>query len=90
MSLAGRLNEKSTKKRDRLEMALFSISTSIVEVEEVILRNKQAMRRTPLVEDVLGTAMKRLDSIRESLRRSQIIIGEIWNEEQKKHWENGH
>lgn len=90
MSLAGRLNEKSTKKRDRLEMALFSISTSIVEVEEVILRNKQAMRRTPLVEDVLGPAMKRLDSIRESLRRSQIIIGEIWNEEQKKHWENGH
>ena len=83
----GRLNRKSAKKRDCLEIALFSLGTSIVEIEEVLLRNKQAIRRTPLVEDVLGPAVVRLNTIRDSLRKSQLAIGEIWNEQQAKRWE---
>jgi hypothetical protein len=81
------LKTDQRKRRDRLEVAVFSLGTALVELEEVLLRNRQAMRRTSLVVEVLDPAITRLESIRANLRQSQLAMAELWKEEEARRWE---
>lgn len=85
--MAGRLKNKAQKRRDYIEWAMFELRAAERDLDEVILRNKQAKRRTSLVDDVLDPAIERLIEIRKSVRRAKLAMNENWIEGQARRWE---
>ncbi len=82
----GRLRNEGTKERDQVEAALAALAGSMLALEEVLLRNEQAMRRTPVVEDVLRPAVERIRAIQKDIREAQREMGEVWSKGQIKKW----
>jgi hypothetical protein len=73
-------------RRDQTEEALAALGRSLRDIDEILLRMQQAIRRSSIVYDVLGPAVERLLALRSSLRSAQDVIGLIWKEEQTRHW----
>lgn len=86
----GRLKTKGTKKRDLVEVAMFELAVIERDLDEVILRNRQAIRRTGLVSDVLDPAIARLVEIRSRVRLAKRSMNDAWIDGQNKRWENCH
>jgi len=57
-----------------------------MDIDELILRNRQAMRRTGLVNDVLTPAIERLDQLRKSIHSIQADVQAAWSQGQEKDW----
>ena len=89
MGKRGKLAKGLTARRDHVETAQAALMGLLVDVDEVILRNQQAMRRTGLVADVLEPAVKRLAEIRDDIRLAQRELGEAWSEAQSRRWSDG-
>ena len=82
----GRLTKKRAAERDQVDQALYALSNSLIEIDEVILRNRQALRRSPLVGEVLEPAVERLASIRKRVRSAQRSLGDLWADGQTRRW----
>ena len=82
----GHKPKEQASKRDHLETAQAEMVGLLRDLDEVILRNKQAMRRTAIVVDVLTPAVERLVEIRESLRVVHTEINEVWSSGQERNW----
>ena len=82
----GRPSAEQMLQRDSLETAQAELIGLLRDLDEVILRNRQAVRRTPLVADVLGPGIERLTEIRESLRRVQENVNTAWSQGQERNW----
>jgi hypothetical protein len=74
------------KRRDQIEEEMAVLARSLRDIDEILLRMQQAIRRSSIVYDVLGPAVERLLALRSSLRSAQDVIGLIWKEEQTRHW----
>lgn len=83
---AGKLKRECSEKRDHIETASAVLYGLVVSVDEILLRNQQAIRRTAVVEDVLGPAVCRLVEIRQDLMTVQQEIHQAWSEEQERRW----
>jgi hypothetical protein len=59
---------------------------ALIDIDELILREQQAMRRTELVHDVLAPSVQRLEELRWSLRMAHselsVFLAERSYEEQ--------
>jgi len=58
----------------------------ILDVDEVIVRNQQAIRRTGLVDEVLSPAVERLEEMRDNLSLAQRELGIVWKDWQAGRW----
>ena len=85
--MAGRLKTKNTEKRDQVETAMFVLKRAERDLDEVILRSQQAVRRTGLVADVLDPAIERLMQIRKRVRVAKRAMNEAWLMGQAERWE---
>lgn len=85
--MAGRLKTKNSEKRDQVETAMFALKRAERDLDEVILRSQQAMRRTSLVADVLDPAIERLVQIRKRVRVAKRAMNEAWLTGQAERWE---
>jgi hypothetical protein len=70
-----------------VETALGALQRALIDLDEVILRNQQAMRRTGLVVDVLGPALERLTEIRGWAEIAKREMAAAWQENEKTRWE---
>jgi hypothetical protein len=86
MTPKGRLTLKAEIRRDQIEEEMAVLARSLRDIDEILLRMQQAIRRSSIVYDVLGPAVERLLALRSSLRSAQSAIGLIWKEEQTRHW----
>lgn len=86
--MAGRLIVDAATRRDHIETCQAELVCMISVVDELLIRNTQAMRRSPVVADVLSPAVDRLSSLRSSLRLVQREIGTYWAEQQTIHWQS--
>jgi hypothetical protein len=86
MTPKGRLTLIAEKRRDQIEEEMAVLARSLRDIDEILLRMQQAIRRSSIVYDVLGPAVERLLALRSSLRSAQDVIGLIWKEEQTRHW----
>lgn len=84
----GRLTNPSRIRRDDVERVLFELAPILAELDEVELRTRQAMRRTPLVVDVLQPALSSLEHIRERVSISTMAIGKLWMEGSERKWKD--
>lgn len=84
--MTGRLTDEARRMRDELETAQALLLCCAVDLDEVALRIRQAVRRTPLVGDVLSPALQRIDRIHADLCQAQIELHLTWNEKQAKKW----
>ena len=84
--MSGRLTDQARRMRDELETAQAILLGVSVDLDEVALRIRQAMRRTPLVGDVLGPALRRVERIHAGLRQAQCELSKNWNDEQARKW----
>lgn len=82
----GNKPKEMAKKRNHLETAQAEMVGLVRDLDEVILRTRQAMRRTAIVVDVLGPAVERLAEIRKSLRVVHAEINEAWSDGQERNW----
>jgi hypothetical protein len=73
--------------RDRIEAAQAHLVGMLVNIDELILRNQQAMRRSGVVVEVLEPAVKRLERMRHELRLAQKELNAAWVEGQNRKWE---
>jgi hypothetical protein len=73
-------------KRDEIETAQAELVGLVRDLDEVMLRLQQAMRRTQLVADVLAPAMKRTAEIRKALRRVHEQVNTAWARGQENNW----
>ena len=85
--MAGRLKTKNSEKRDQVETAMMVLKSAERDLDEVILRSQQAMRRTSLVADVLNPAIERLVQIRKRVRVAKAAMNEAWLAGQAEKWE---
>ena len=86
MTPKGRLTLIAEERRDQVEEALAALGRSLRDIDEILLRMQQAIRRSSIVYDVLGPAVERLLALRASVRSAQSAIGLIWKSEQTRHW----
>jgi ABC-type transporter Mla subunit MlaD len=68
----------SKRQRDHIEQALAHMAGILTDLDEVILRNRQAVRRTDLVKDVLDPALARLVGIQHELEEAQDELVQAW------------
>lgn len=87
VTVAGRLKTKNAEKRDQVETAMFALKRAERDLDEVILRSQQAVRRTNLVADVLIPAIERLIQIRGRVRTAKSALNEAWLAGQEDLWE---
>lgn len=64
------------------------IHAMLVDVDELAIRNEQAMQRTTLVVPVLEPAVDRLVQLRSSLRTCQRELSEVWADGEAERWMN--
>lgn len=84
--MTGRISANGGQERDHIEAAQATLAGLLIVVDEVGLRCQQAMRRSPLVDDVLLPAVDRLAEMHASLRLAQREIGAAWTEGQSRRW----
>lgn len=82
----GRPDQHQISRRDCIESAQAELVGLLRDLDEVILRNQQAIRRTELVADVLAPGIERLVEIRNSLRRVHKTVNTAWAEGQERNW----
>ncbi len=85
--MAGRLKTKNSETRDQVETAMMALKSAERDLDEVILRSQQAVRRTGLVADVLDPAIERLMQIRKRVRVAKRAMNEAWLTGQAERWE---
>ena len=86
MKERGRLTDQARSLRDQLENAQASLLVCAIDLDEVTLRIRQAMRRTSLVSDVLTPALDRLERIHNELKLAQCQLSQKWDQKQKEKW----
>ena len=85
--MAGQLIRTAAIRRDHIETCQAELVTLVDMVDECSIRTRQAMRRSPLVGDVLSPAAERLDEIRQSVELIRAEISEYWREQQCVRWQ---
>lgn len=88
--MTGRLTIKRGEQRDRVETAMFALRNAIRDLDEIILRNQQAMRRSTHVHAVLDPALDRLVTVRQAVMAARRELNEYWVEQQKRRWSDDH
>jgi len=83
------LTKRAHTQRTHLETAQAALSTLLADVDEVTLRNRQAMQRSPLVEPVLSPALDRLNGIRAGVAVALDELSSIWYAERADGWPFG-
>lgn len=83
----GRVKNANVVERDHIEAAQAALCGLLVSVDECILRNQQAMRRTGVVVEVLEPAVVRMEMLRAELRVVQRELSAAWVEGQQRKWE---
>ena len=83
----GRLNNNADIRQQTIESPMFYLGTTLVSLELVDLRVKQAIDRTGLVE-LLGPARDDIHSIIQNIKKTQSLLKPIWQDGQSKRWEN--
>jgi hypothetical protein len=81
------LKRKNEQTRDDIETAMFMLRSIERDLDEVILRNDQAIRRTSLVSEVLEPAIQRLAQIRKRVRVARSSMSAAWINGQARRWE---
>lgn len=83
---SGRISNKRLAERDQVERALFAVSISQEDLDEVDLRTRQAIRRAPQTKDVLEPALERIAETRQRLSLSRRILAWLWRDGQSRQW----
>jgi len=84
--VAGRLKRIPTARRDHIETAQVLLICSIGDIEEIILRNQQAVQHNILADNVLSPAIERLIEMRDDLALAQRELGHVWADGQASRW----
>ena len=85
---AGRPRRGSTTSRDAIECIELELIALSIDVDEIDERLRQALRRTPLVLDVLGPALERTVQMRARVRQVKEQVDAAWDHEQRN-WRAG-
>lgn len=83
-----RVRGRDAEQRDHIETAQAMLCGMLVNLDECILRNQQAMRRTSLVGEVLEPAVVRMEMLRAELRVVQRELTAAWLMGQAVKWRN--
>lgn len=86
MSGSGRLTIEAGQQRDRIETMLFLLRAALRDLDEVSIRSQQAIKRTPLVTDVLAPGLERLTTIQEYIRRAHELAADQWHDGNNHRW----
>lgn len=87
MMAPGRIRSADCQARDRIETALAILIGMQSMLDELALRNRQAMRRSPLVSDVLDPSNRRIAKIQTELKALQAELNRIWDIGQSERWQ---
>lgn len=78
---------KRGRRRDRIETALARVIKVLADLDEIILRTRQARRRSAVVQDVLDPAIERLIEMRDELESVQQELQAAWMNGQADKWD---
>lgn len=83
----GRVPIVGAHRRDRVELALTLLHMMIMDVDELIVRNTQAMDRASCVCLVLEPAQERLIEMRSEIELMQRELHGVWRDGQDDRWQ---
>ena len=86
MPSRGRLTLDQEQHRRAVEQPLFDAGKMIGQVDEVMLRIRQAQQRSMLVVEVLAPAEMRLAEVRRMLTSLQSEVAVMWTEHNRRSW----
>jgi len=85
---AGALTAERRTEREDVERAMFAASRALMDLDEVELRVKQAMRRAPHTQPVLDPVLDRLDDTRRRISLGERILARWWKRGQERRWQD--
>jgi len=78
--MRGRIDDGDQRRREELESIQAGLVLAAFDLDEIILRQKQALRRYPNLNGVLQPALDRLSEIQREIRRARALMAELWSE----------
>lgn len=81
-----RLPPRRDHRRTQIETALARVISILLDMDEIILRNRQAIRRSPHVRDVLDPAVRRLEQMKHEMEQVKQELSEAWKNGQQDKW----
>ncbi len=78
--MRGRISSEDQRMRERAEAIQAGLLLAALDLDEVQLRQRQALRRYPNLSGVLNPALDRLGEIQREVRRAHELMAELWNE----------
>jgi len=76
----GRISNQDQRLRERAEEIQAGLALAALDLDEIRLRQSQALRRFPVLSNVLDPAIVRLGEIEREVRQAHRLVGEIWQE----------
>lgn len=85
--VSGRMTSEQAALRERWELAQQGLGLCISLMDaQTILRVKQALRRDPGLEDLLGPAVGQLLYIHDHVSAAQSLLDDVWHEQNEQRW----
>ncbi len=78
--MKGRIKASEQRRREQVEAVQARLMLAALDLDEVTLRQRQALRRFPALGGVLDPAIERLGEIRREVRKAHQLMAELWNE----------
>ncbi len=78
--MRGRISDQAQEQRERLETIQARLLLAAYGLDETILRQKQALRRSPNLGSVLHPALERLLEIQREVKQASALMKELWSE----------
>lgn len=66
--------------RDHIETAMAILLVTMTDLDELVVRNSQALRRSELVRDLLEPALDRLTVVKASISQAKHELDCLWAE----------
>lgn len=85
--MSGNIKAQAKIPRDHVELVQVLLMDMLIDIDELILRNQQAMRRSGVVVDVLTPSTERLAELRRSVTAAQGELSALWHDGQAVRWQ---
>lgn len=84
--VAGRLERECSRRRDHIETAQAVLLRLMIDVDEVIVRNQQAISGKGSVDNILAPAIERLVEMSDDLHLARDELIQVWTDGQAVRW----
>lgn len=82
--MRGRIDQRAQIRRERVENIQAGLLLAAQNLDETILRQRQALRRAPNLKPLLNPAIDRCIESQREIKKASLWMKELWDETRRK------